>query len=83
MLEQDFYIDVGIASIIQPIPDTSILPTSWFRFLPKTQILELGETPPYCPDFIGVITKIKDCIKKDGEPFVLLVLADRKMYQMP
>lgn len=49
MLEQDFYIDVGIASTIQPIPNTSILPTTWFRFLPKKQILELGENPPYCP----------------------------------
>ncbi|CAH1446305.1 unnamed protein product [Lactuca virosa] len=76
MLEQDFYIDVGIASTIQPMPNTSILPTSWFRFLPKKQILELGENPPYCPDFIGVITKVKDCNKKDGEPFLLLVLAD-------
>ncbi|CAI9277345.1 unnamed protein product [Lactuca saligna] len=29
-------------------------------------------------DFIGLITEVKDCTKRDGEPFVLRVLADQK-----
>ncbi|CAH1437680.1 unnamed protein product [Lactuca virosa] len=76
VLENEFYIDVGLKSIIQPIPDTITVPKSWFRFVSKSNLIQLGETPPYYPDFIGVLSKIRDCTKANREPFVLLILTD-------
>ncbi|XP_042753009.1 uncharacterized protein LOC111888978 isoform X2 [Lactuca sativa] len=49
VLENDIYIDVGLKSIIQPIPDTTTIPKNWFRFVSKSHLIELGETPPYYP----------------------------------
>lgn len=49
VLENDIYMDVGIASVIQPIPDTITIPSAWFRFVSKTQLMEFGENPPFCP----------------------------------
>ncbi|CAH1435394.1 unnamed protein product [Lactuca virosa] len=61
------------------------------RNITHSTLLELGEHPPYLPvcihiflhfctfyhkDFIGVLTKIRNCTKKNGAPFVLLVLTD-------
>ncbi|CAH1446867.1 unnamed protein product [Lactuca virosa] len=79
VLENEFYIDVGLKSIIQPIPDTITVPKSWFRFVSKLNLIQLGETPPYYPDFIGVLSKIRDCTKANREPFVLLILTDERM----
>nr|KAJ0217730.1 hypothetical protein LSAT_V11C300147960 [Lactuca sativa] len=39
-------------------------------------LIELGETPPYYPDYIDVFSKIRDCTKANGESFVLLILTD-------
>ncbi|CAH1451207.1 unnamed protein product [Lactuca virosa] len=36
-------------SVIQPIPDTITIPQTWFRFVSKSHLIELGETPPYYP----------------------------------
>nr|KAJ0206359.1 hypothetical protein LSAT_V11C500249590 [Lactuca sativa] len=63
-------------SVIQHIPETVTIPKTWFRFLTKTNLIELGETPPYYPDYIGVLSKIRDCTKIGGESFVLLILTD-------
>ncbi|CAH1424176.1 unnamed protein product [Lactuca virosa] len=76
VLENDIYMDVGIASVIQPIPDTITIPSAWFRFVSKTQLMEFGENPPFCPDFIGILTKVRDCKKRNGECFVFIVLTD-------
>ena len=88
-------------SVIQRIPETVTIPKTWFRFLTKTNIIELGETPPYYPgtslnpphrsisfshtlafyfflDYIGVLSKIRDCTKIGGESFVLLILTDER-----
>ncbi|CAI9295921.1 unnamed protein product [Lactuca saligna] len=78
VLENDIYIDVGLKSSIQRIPDTITIPKTWFRFVSKSQLIELGEAPPYYPDFIGVLSKIRDCTKANGEPFVLLILSDER-----
>ncbi|CAH1428184.1 unnamed protein product [Lactuca virosa] len=78
VLENDIYIDVGLKSIIQPIPDTTTIPKNLFRFVSKSHLIELGETPPYYPDFIGVLSKIRDCTKTNKEPFVLLILTDER-----
>ncbi|CAH1421553.1 unnamed protein product [Lactuca virosa] len=75
-LENAFYIDVGLKSVIEPVPDTIIIPKTWFRFISKSHLIELGETPPYYPDYIGVLSKIRDCTKTNGESFVLLILTD-------
>ncbi|CAH1413374.1 unnamed protein product [Lactuca virosa] len=75
-LQNEFYIDVGLKSIIQPIPDTLTIPKTWFRFVPKSHLIDLGERPPYYPDYIGVLSKIRDCTKAGGESFVLLILTD-------
>nr|KAJ0223671.1 hypothetical protein LSAT_V11C200052020 [Lactuca sativa] len=78
ILENEIYVDVGLASIIVPFPDTVTIPTTWFRFVSKTDLLRLGENPPYYPDFIGMLTKIRNCTKHDGEEFFLLILADER-----
>ncbi|CAH1421159.1 unnamed protein product [Lactuca virosa] len=75
-LENEFYIDVGLKSIIQRIPDTITIPKTWFRFVSKSHLINLGERPPYYPDYIGVLSKIRDCTKASGESFVLLILTD-------
>ncbi|CAI9291019.1 unnamed protein product [Lactuca saligna] len=75
-LENDFYIDIGLMYVIQHIPDTIAIPKTWFRFLTKTNLIELEETPPYYPDYIGVLSKIRDCTKVGGESYVLLILTD-------
>ncbi|CAH1421449.1 unnamed protein product [Lactuca virosa] len=49
VLENDFYIDVGLKSIIQRIPDTITVPKTWFHFVSKSHLIELGEAPPYYP----------------------------------
>nr|KAJ0215270.1 hypothetical protein LSAT_V11C300119080 [Lactuca sativa] len=36
-------------SVIEHIPETVTIPKTWFRFLTKTNLIELGETPPYYP----------------------------------
>nr|KAJ0224730.1 hypothetical protein LSAT_V11C100043970 [Lactuca sativa] len=41
----------------------------FFRFVTKSHLMELGEKPPYYPDFIGVLLKIKDCRKANHEPY--------------
>ncbi|KAL7588139.1 hypothetical protein Lser_V15G39993 [Lactuca serriola] len=76
ILENEIYIDVGLASVIVPFPDTITIPTTWFRFVSKTDLIDLGENPAYYPDFIGVLKKIRNCTKADREEFVLVVLAD-------
>nr|KAJ0186955.1 hypothetical protein LSAT_V11C900467740 [Lactuca sativa] len=76
VLENTFYIDVGLSSTISPLPDTVTIPTTWFRFVSKPQLIDLGENPPYFPDFIGVLSKIRDCTKQDGQSFILLILMD-------
>lgn len=48
-LENDFYIDVVLMSVIQPILDTMTIPKTWYRFVSKSRLVELGETPPYYP----------------------------------
>ena len=35
--------------IIQPIPDTATIPKSWFCFVSKSQLIDLGEKPTYYP----------------------------------
>ncbi|CAH1450050.1 unnamed protein product [Lactuca virosa] len=76
VLENDFYIEVGLISVIKQLPDTMTIPKHWFRFVTKSHLMELGEKPPYYPDFIGVLSKIKDCRKQDDEPYVFLLLTD-------
>nr|KAJ0193861.1 hypothetical protein LSAT_V11C800447680 [Lactuca sativa] len=49
VLESNFYIDVGLVSVIRPLLDTVTIPTNWFRFVSKEQLLELREQPPYYP----------------------------------
>ncbi|CAH1418756.1 unnamed protein product [Lactuca virosa] len=83
VLENDFYIDVGLSSVIKPIPDTITIPTTWFRFVSKPQLLELGEHPPCYPDFIGMLSKIRDCTKHDGQPYVLIILTDSSGDEIP
>ncbi|CAH1421082.1 unnamed protein product [Lactuca virosa] len=75
-LENDFYIDVGLTSVIKPLAETISIPKTWFRFVSKSQLIELGESPPYYPDYIGVLSKFRDCTKATGESFVLLILTD-------
>lgn len=41
--------DVGLISIIVPLPDTVTIPATWFRFASKTDLLNLGENPSYYP----------------------------------
>ncbi|CAI9277966.1 unnamed protein product [Lactuca saligna] len=48
-LKNEFYIDVGLQFVIVPIPDTITIPKTWFRFVSKSHLMELGETPPYYP----------------------------------
>ncbi|CAI9280717.1 unnamed protein product [Lactuca saligna] len=81
-LENEFYIDVGLKSIIQPIPETTTIPKTWFRFVSKSHLIDLGERPPYYPDYIGVLSKIRECTKASGESFVLLILTDERLYVM-
>ncbi|CAI9303423.1 unnamed protein product [Lactuca saligna] len=76
VLENEIYMDVGLISIIVPLPDTVTIPATWFRFASKTDLLNLGENPSYYPDFIGVLKKMRNCTKRNGEEFVLLILAD-------
>ncbi|CAI9274636.1 unnamed protein product [Lactuca saligna] len=49
VLENDIYVDVGLNSIIQRIPDTITIPKTWFRFVSNPQLIELGEAPSYYP----------------------------------
>ncbi|CAH1424025.1 unnamed protein product [Lactuca virosa] len=72
VLENEIYVDVGLASIILPLPDTITIPTTWFRFISKAHLLQLGENPLYYP----LSRKIRNCTKHDGEEFILLILAD-------
>ncbi|CAI9269283.1 unnamed protein product [Lactuca saligna] len=53
VIENTFYIDVGLSSIISPLPDTVTIPTTWFRFVSKPQLIGLGENPPYFSSFSG------------------------------
>ncbi|CAI9285360.1 unnamed protein product [Lactuca saligna] len=76
VLENDFYIDVGLSSIIKPLPNTITIPATWFRFASKSQLTEPGEHPPYDPDFVGMLSKIRDSTKHVGQPYVLLILTD-------
>ncbi|CAI9263281.1 unnamed protein product [Lactuca saligna] len=76
VLENEIYMDVGLISIIVPLPDTVTILATWFRFASKTDLLNLGENPSYYPDFIGVLKKMRNCTKRNGEEFVLLILAD-------
>lgn len=52
VLENDFYIDVGLNSVIKPLANTITIPATWFRFASKSQLTELGEHPPYYPGTI-------------------------------
>ncbi|CAI9285252.1 unnamed protein product [Lactuca saligna] len=36
-------------SVIEHIPDTLTIPKTWFRFVSKSHLIGLGETPPYYP----------------------------------
>ncbi|CAI9303422.1 unnamed protein product [Lactuca saligna] len=46
------------------------------KCLIKHDLLNLGENPSYYPDFIGVLKKMRNCTKRNGEESVLLILAD-------
>ncbi|CAI9263702.1 unnamed protein product [Lactuca saligna] len=48
-LQNDLYIDVGLMSMIEQIPDTLTIPKNWFHFVSKPQLIELGDTPSYYP----------------------------------
>nr|KAJ0201657.1 hypothetical protein LSAT_V11C600324730 [Lactuca sativa] len=43
VLENDFYINIGLSSVIKPLANTITIPTTWFRFASKSQLTELGE----------------------------------------
>ncbi|CAH1454289.1 unnamed protein product [Lactuca virosa] len=49
VLENDFYIEVGLISVIKPLPNTMTIPKHWFWFVTKCHLMELGEKPPYYP----------------------------------
>ncbi|CAI9277384.1 unnamed protein product [Lactuca saligna] len=83
VLENDFYIEVGLISVIKSLPDTMTIPKHWFRFVTKSHLMELGEKPPYYLDFIGVLSKIKDCKKANHEPYVFLMLIDKSGNELP
>ncbi|CAI9264105.1 unnamed protein product [Lactuca saligna] len=68
VLENNFYKDVGLSSVIKPLANTITIPATWFRFASKSQLTELGEHPSYYLDFIGMVSKIRDCTKHDGQP---------------
>ncbi|CAI9260223.1 unnamed protein product [Lactuca saligna] len=63
-LENDFYIDVGLMSAIQHIPDTLTIHKTWFRFVTKPNLIDLLETPPNYPVLLyGTNTRHKfECI---------------------
>ncbi|CAI9281028.1 unnamed protein product [Lactuca saligna] len=77
VLENDFYIDVGLSSVIKPLANTITIPTTWFCFASKSQLAKLGEHLPYYPYFIGMLSKIRDYTKHDGQPYVLILTDDR------
>ncbi|CAI9271578.1 unnamed protein product [Lactuca saligna] len=83
VLENDFYIKVGLISVIKSLPDTMTIPKHWFRFVTKSHLMELGEKPPYYPDFISVLSKTKDCRKANHEPYVFLVLTEKSGNELP
>lgn len=35
--------------VIEHIPDSLTIPKTWFRFVSKSHLIGLGETPPYYP----------------------------------
>lgn len=47
-INNEFYMAVGTASSITPLPDTAIIPKHWFSFVSKTQI------PDYKDQHAGV-----------------------------
>ena len=49
VLENDIYIEVGLISVIKPLPDTMTIPKHWFQFVTKSHLMELGEKTPYYP----------------------------------
>lgn len=69
VLENDIYINVGIASIITLILVTTVLYTTWFQFVSKAQLLDFGEHPPYCP---GIYTNTWQYIKYLVQPLFIL-----------
>nr|KAJ0221357.1 hypothetical protein LSAT_V11C200058200 [Lactuca sativa] len=83
VLESDLYIDVRLSSVIKPLSDTMTIPTTWFCFASKSQLAELGEHPPYFLDLIEMLSKIRDCTKHDGQPYVLLIPTDSIGNEIP
>nr|KAJ0223746.1 hypothetical protein LSAT_V11C200088840 [Lactuca sativa] len=76
ILENNIYVDFGLASAIERIPHTVTIPRMWFRFVSKTALNDFAENPPYLRDFIGLLSRLRECKKRDGESFVVLVLTD-------
>lgn len=47
ILENNIYVDFGLASAIERIPHTVTIPRMWFRFVSKTALNDFAENPPY------------------------------------
>ncbi|CAI9269787.1 unnamed protein product [Lactuca saligna] len=73
VLDNDFYIEVGLISIIKSLLDTMTIPKHWFRFVTKSHLMELGEKQPYYPD----------CRKANHEPYVFLMPIDKSGNALP
>ncbi|CAI9299803.1 unnamed protein product [Lactuca saligna] len=78
-LENEFYIDFGLKSIIQPIPKTTTIPKTWFRFVSKSHLIDLGERPPYypgpsrpAPPLSGTPSTLYDMKKKNKSDLLIL-----------
>ncbi|CAI9281552.1 unnamed protein product [Lactuca saligna] len=83
VLENDFYIDVGLNFVTKPLPDTITIPTCWFHFTSKEQLTQLGENALYFPDFIEMLSKIINYTKHDGQPYVLVILTYSSGNEIP
>ncbi|CAI9271748.1 unnamed protein product [Lactuca saligna] len=72
-LENDFYIDVGLMSVIEHISDT--VSTS---LNPPRYTISFSHTFTFYffSYYIGVLSKIRDYTKIGGESFILLILTD-------
>ncbi|CAH1436432.1 unnamed protein product [Lactuca virosa] len=70
-IDNPIYIAIGMASSLTLLPDTNTIPRNWFRFISKGQIPEFVDQSP---DFLGIFVKFRSCFKKNGQPFLLLIL---------
>ncbi|CAI9283145.1 unnamed protein product [Lactuca saligna] len=64
IVENNIYVDVGLASAIERIPDTVTIPRTWFRFVSEPGLNDFAENPPYLPDFIGLLSRLRECKKE-------------------